>query len=150
MKGFCVHTVGDVSRRNVAGYGAPLETHWLRKRHITVHPMNWGLTKFQNDYISAGETFCPKTNVLFEPEETNLAVQPLSDLSFRDSLDLELLWERAFIFDGHLHVWLSQFTSAACSASRWHHFSCLTTFVKETVADRYPEVIQKWYQAHTC
>lgn len=97
MKGFCVHTVWDVSRRNVARYGTLLETDWLRKRHITVHPMKWGLAKFQNDYISAGETFCPKTSVLFEPHETNLVMQLLSDLSFRDSLDLKLIWQLTFI-----------------------------------------------------
>lgn len=111
MKGFCVHTVWDVSRRNVARYGTPLETHWLRKRHITVHPMNWGLTKFQNDYISAGETFCPKTNILFEPDETNLAMQLLSDLSFRESLELKLIWQLTLILYRQLHAWLSQFMS---------------------------------------
>lgn len=58
----------------------------IKKKNITVHPMKWGLTKFQNDYISAGETFCPKTSVPFEPDETNLAMQLLSDLSFWDSL----------------------------------------------------------------
>lgn len=66
--------------------------------------MKWGLTKFQNDYISAGETFCPKTNVLFEPDETNLPMQQLSDLSFRDSLELKLIWQLTFILYRHLHA----------------------------------------------
>lgn len=42
---------------NVGLYWALLETQWLRKRHITIHPMNQGLNKFQTDYILAKETF---------------------------------------------------------------------------------------------
>lgn len=57
MKGFSVHTGWDVGRRNVACYWTLQETQWLRKRHITIRPMNQGLNKFQTDYILARETF---------------------------------------------------------------------------------------------
>lgn len=106
MKGFCVTTVWDVSRRNVACYRTLLEAQWLRKRHITFHPMNWGLTKFQNDYILAGETFTPKPNAPLVLHETNLVMQLLGDLSFRAYLELKLIWQLTSILYRHLHAWI--------------------------------------------
>lgn len=40
--------------------------------------MNWGLTKFQNDYILAGEAFDTKTRIPLVLDETKLVMQLLS------------------------------------------------------------------------
>lgn len=44
--------------------------------------MNWGLNKFQTDYILARETFSLKTHIAQVLCQTNLAMQLLSDLSY--------------------------------------------------------------------
>lgn len=71
-----------------------------KKRHITL----WGLTKFQNDYISTGETFYTKTHIPLVLDETKLVVQLLSDLSFMFYLELRLIWQLNLMLYRHLHA----------------------------------------------
>lgn len=57
--------------------------------------MNLGLTKFQNDYILAGETFS-RSYVPSLLDEPNLVLHLLSDLSFRAYFEFKQIWLLCF------------------------------------------------------
>lgn len=59
--------------------------------------MNLGLTKFQNDYILAVETFS-RSYVPSLLDEPNLVLHLLSDLSFRAYFEFKQIWQLLCLF----------------------------------------------------
>lgn len=125
MKGFSVHTGWDVGRRNAACYWTLLETQWLRKRHITIRPMNPGLNKFQTDYILARETFSPKTHVLSMPSWTNSVMQLLVTQSLFDRVEIELkLYPTTYPFFQQLTPFSHRYLHSAGTKGKLSTRSC--------------------------
>lgn len=59
--------------------------------------MNLGLTKFQNNYILAGETFS-RSYVPSLLDEPNLVLHLLSDLLFRAYFEFKQIWQLLCFF----------------------------------------------------